>query len=195
MNYIIIVIDWRNKLDNIILETKSLILRKWNINDINDLQEGLNDIEVTKWKGYDNYPYTIQDAKNEIETILKKYENENYYNQAIVLKSENKVIGRIGLYDIYDDVAHGGGIWINRKYWNRGYATEAMKARTEFAFEKLNLRKIENSFFEGNEASWKLQEKLGYKIEGVKRQAIRCKADGIIKNECITGLLKNEWKK
>mgnify|MGYP002423711067 CR=1 FL=1 len=80
MNYIIIVIDWRNKLDNIILETKSLILRKWNINDINDLQEGLNDIEVTKWKGYDNYPYTIQDAKNEIETILKKYENENYYN-------------------------------------------------------------------------------------------------------------------
>lgn len=70
-----------------------------------------------------------------------------------------------------------------------------MNARTEFAFEVLNLRKIENSFFGGNEVSWKLQEKLGYKIEGVKRQAICCRADGIIKNECITGLLKEEWKK
>lgn len=39
-----------------------------------------------------------------------------------------------------------------------------MKARTEFAFEKLNLRKIENSFFKGNEVSWKLKEKLGYYI-------------------------------
>ena len=182
-------------MNDIKLETERLILRSRNKSDRYDLMEGLNDIEVTKWKGYDNCPYTLQDADKEIDSILKKYENKNYYNWAIVLKDENKVIGRVGLYDIYDDVAHGGGIWINRKYWNKGYATEAMKARTTFAFEVLNLRKIENSFFEGNEASWKLQEKLGYKIEGLKRQAIRCRADGIIKNECITGLLKEEWKK
>lgn len=180
-------------LNNVKLETDRLILRNWNIQDRYNLVEGLNDIEVTKWKGYDNYPYTLEDADKEIESILKKYEKGNYYNWAIVLKTENKVIGRVGLYDIYDNVAHGGGIWINRKYWNNGYATEAMKARTEFAFEELNLRKIENSFFEGNEVSWKLQEKLGYKIEGLKREAIQCKADGIIKNEYITGLLKGEW--
>lgn len=182
-------------MNDIKLETERLLLRNWNKNDMDDLVEGLNDIEVTKWKGYDNYPYTRKDAEEEIETIIKKYEDGKYYNWAIILKEENKVIGRVGLYDIYDDVAHGGGIWINRKYWNRGYATEAMNARTEFAFEVLNLRKIENSFFEGNDVSWKLQEKLGYKIEGVKRQAIRCRADGIIKNECITGLLRGEWKK
>lgn len=50
------------------------------------------------------------------------------------------------LYDIYDDVTHSGGIWINHKYWNRGYATEVMKARIEFALKKLNLRKIQNRF-------------------------------------------------
>lgn len=55
------------------------------------------------------------------------------------------------------------------------------------------MRRIENGFFEGNEASRKLQEKLGYKVEGFKRKAIRCRADGIIKNEYITGLLKEEW--
>lgn len=177
-----------------VLETDRLILRKWSMEDKDDLMEGLNDLEVTKWKGYDNYPYDEIDAINEIRSTLSKYKKGNYYNWAIVLKENNKVIGRVGLYDIYDDVAHGGGIWINRNYWNKGYASEAFKERTRFAFEELNLRKIENSFFEGNEASWRIQEKLGYKIEGLKREAIRCKADGIIKNECITGLLKSEWK-
>lgn len=175
------------------LETDRLILRNWSLDDVEDLVEGLNDLEITKWKGYDNYPYTKEDAIKEINSILENYKKGSYYNWAIVLKDNNKVIGRVGLYDIYDDVAHGGGIWINRKYWNQGYASEAFKERTKFAFEELNLRKIENSFFEGNDASWRIQEKLGYKLEGVKREAICCKADGIIKNECITGLLKSEW--
>ena len=181
-------------MDNIILETERLILRKWSIDDIDDLVEGLNDIEITKWHALYSYPFTKEDAKNEIESILKKYDNPDYYNWAIVLKEENKVIGRVGLYDIYDDVAHAGGIWINRKYQGKGYAKEALIARTEFAFDKLNLRKIENGFYEGNEASKQLQEKLGYKIEGLKREAIRCRADGIIKNEYITGLLKKDWE-
>lgn len=176
------------------LETERLILRNWELEDIEDLVEGLNDIEITKWHAFYNYPFTYEDGIKEIESIIKKYDNGNYYNWAIVLKVENKVIGRVGLYDIYDDVAHAGGVWINRNYWGKGYATEAMIARTKFAFETLNLRKIENGFYEGNEASKKLQEKIGYKIEGIKRAAIRCRADGIIKNEHITGLLKEEWE-
>ena len=175
------------------LETDRLILRNWILEDKEALIDNLNDIEVTKWMAFYNYPFTLEDANSEIDTILRKYKTENYYNWAIVLKNENKVIGRVGLYDIFDDVSHAGGIWIGRKYWGNGYAKEALIARTKFAFNQLNLRRIENGFFEGNEASKTLQENLGYKVEGLKRKAIRCRADGIIKNEYITGLLKEEW--
>jgi len=59
----------------------------------------------------------------------------------------------------------------------------------------LNLRRLENGFFTGNANSLKMQEKFGYKIEGIKRFSLLCMADNDIKDEYITGLLKEEWKK
>ena len=74
---------------NIIIETERLILRQWDLNDVNDIVEGLNNINVTKWMAGAPFPYTIDDAKYFIKNAL---ENKSYYF-AIVLKSENKVIG------------------------------------------------------------------------------------------------------
>ena len=34
---------------DVIIETERLILRQWNMNDLNDIVEGLNNINVTKW--------------------------------------------------------------------------------------------------------------------------------------------------
>jgi [ribosomal protein S5]-alanine N-acetyltransferase len=40
-----------------------------------------------------------------------------------------------------------------------------------------------------------MQERLGYKIEGRRRKKYYCLADGELKDEIITGLLKEEWVK
>ncbi len=88
----------------------------------------------------------------------------------------------------------GGGIWINAKYHGRGYGTEAFGKKIDFAFNNLKLRRLENGLFAGNLSSFKMQEKFGYKIEGMKRKAVICMATGKIMNEYITGLLKEEWK-
>jgi RimJ/RimL family protein N-acetyltransferase len=40
-----------------------------------------------------------------------------------------------------------------------------------------------------------MQERFGYKLEGQRRKAYRCMADGELKDECITGLLIEEWKR
>ena len=73
---------------------------------------------------------------------------------AIVLKSEKKVIGGVGLDGInYSQGTAGGGIWINEKYHGRGYGTEAYTARINFAFGKIDLRRIENGYFKGNKGS------------------------------------------
>ena len=181
------------------LETQRLILREWRKKDGMDIVDGLNNLEVSKWLAFAPYPYTKKDAEKWIKHCTenaKKGKERNSYDFAIELKSEKKVIGGISLDRInkFQGTA-GGGIWINAKYHGRGYGTEAFGERIKFAFNKLKLRRIENGFVRGNPSSFKMQQKFGYKIEGMRRKAFRCMADGKIKDEYITGLLKEEWKK
>lgn len=189
----------REKMANIKLETKRLILREWNEKDVEDLIEGLNNIEVSKWVAYVPYPYTSVDAEKWINYCMenaKKGEKRNSYDFAIELKSEKKVIGGVSLDKINKlQGTAGGGIWINANYHGNGYGTEAFGKRIDFAFNNLELRRLDNGFFEGNQASFKMQERFGYKIEGMRRKAFVCMANGEIMDEYITGLLKEEWNK
>lgn len=177
---------------DLIIETERLILRQYRLEDVNDLVEGLNNLNVTRWLAGAPYPYTKEDALHFINKSLE----DNLYNFAIVLKSENKVIGGTQLTDInLNNGTAGGGIWINEKYWGYGYGTEAFEARIKYAFEVLGLRRLENGYFKGNEKSHKMQLKFGYKDEGIRRQRFVSKASGKIEDEYITGLLKDEWIK
>jgi RimJ/RimL family protein N-acetyltransferase len=57
----------------------------------------------------------------------------------------------------------------------------------------LQLRRLENGFFKGNDASFAMQQRFGYRLKGERRQALVCLADGTLKDECMTGLLRAEW--
>ena len=176
--------------EDLVIETERLILRQYKLSDADDVVEGLNNLNVSKWLAFVPYPYTKEDA---VEYITKSIE-QNLYNFAIVLKSENKVIGATQLNNI--SKVHGtagGGIWINEKYHGYGYGTEAWGARIKYAFEKLNLRRLENGYFKDNISSWKMQEKFGYKNEGIRRKKFKSMATGKFEDEYITGLLKEEW--
>ena len=177
---------------DLIIETDRLLLRQWNMNDVKDIVEGLNNLNVTRWLAGAPYPYTEEDA---ISFINKTIDN-NLYNFAIVLKIENKVIGGTQLTNIsISNGTAGGGIWINEKYQGFGYGSEAFGARIKYAFEVLGLRRLENGYFKGNERSHKMQLRFGFKDEGIRRQRFVSKATGDIEDEYITGLLKDEWIK
>ena len=172
------------------IETKRLLLRQWNINDIYDIVEGLNNINVSKWLAGAPFPYTIEDAKSFVQKTI----DNDLYNFAIILKKENKVIGGTQITNIsYDNGTAGGGIWINEKYQGNGFGTEAFGARLKYAFKILGLRRLENGYFKGNEKSHQMQLKFGYKDEGIRRKRFLSKATGNLEDEYITGLLKDEW--
>ncbi len=177
---------------DVIIETDRLLLRQWSIDDADDLVEGLNNINVSQWMSHTPYPYTKKDA---LEFINKSLDDK-LYNFAIVLKSENKVIGGTQLtnIDLHNGTA-GGGIWISEKYWGQGYGTEAFGARIKYAFEVLGLRRLENGYFKDNEKSHKMQLRYGYKDEGIRRQRFVSRGSGKVEDEYITGLLKDEWIK
>lgn len=180
------------------IKTDRLILREWTSKDVNDLVEGLNDLEVSKWLVLVKHPYTRKDAVNWIKFCKKqaRKKNRDWYAFAIELKSEKKVIGAVDLSKINKSQGTAsGGLWINRKYHGHGYGSEAFAARIDFAFNELKLRRLENGYLKGNESSAKMQKKLGYKIEGLRRKGFISLTDGKPKDEITTALLKENWKK
>ena len=180
------------------LETPRLVLRDWQPKDIPDLIEGLNEVSVARWLALVPHPYTLEAAEQWLTYcahLAKPGGERKAYEWAIELRSEQRVIGGVSLSPISRlHGTAGGGIWLNARYQGHGYGLEAFGEKVRFAFEDLGLRKLENGYFPGNTASKSMQAKLGYQLEGVRRKAYRCMADGELKDECLTGLLVEEWK-
>lgn len=174
------------------LETERLILRDWELKDVDDLVDGLNNIEVARWLAFVPSPYTRADAEKWVSFCMKNSAGDgdrSFYHFAIELKADKKVIGGLSL----DKINHasgtaGGGIWLNCRYHGHGYGTEAFRRRIGFAFNELKLRRLENGYFKDNEASFKMQTKLGYTFEGIRKQAFLCMATGEIMDEYVMGL-------
>jgi RimJ/RimL family protein N-acetyltransferase len=83
------------------------------------------------------------------------------------------------------------GILIGEKdCWGKGYATEAIELMTEFAFTKLDLRKLTASAYANNVGSIKAFQKAGFRIEGQRRQQYFC--DGEYVDSIMLGLLRND---
>lgn len=176
-----------------VIEGKRIILRSWEDGDVHDLVEGLDNINVSKWMSSVPFPYTEDDAKAFINHT-KTIDESKKIALAIVLKENNKVIGGTEITNIDKrNGTAGGGIWLNEIYQRNGYGTEAFATRIKYAFEVLGLRRIENGYYVGNEKSKRMQEKLGYKYEGTRRKKFYCMATGEYMDECITGLLKEEF--
>lgn len=178
------------------LETSRLILRKAKKNDWQDIMEGVADIAVAKMLTSIPYPYQKSDAEWFIKDSIKKWNDKKNFTFFIELKSEKKVIGvmTIGGINEFTGTATTGS-WINRKYWKKGYITEAKIAVNDFAFNNLKPRRLNSTVYTDNKASNATQSKMGYKLEGMSRKAQRSKSTGKIHDVNIYGLLKEDWKK
>ena len=177
-----------------LIESKRLVLRSWKDEDIDDLLEGLNNINVSRWLASVPYPYTKKVAKEFIAYAQLSEENSRDLMLAIVLKENNKVIGGTSIQNINKkDGTATGGIWLNENYQKKGYGVEAFSIRAKYCFEILGLRRLENGYFANNEKSMKMQERLGYKHEGIRRKKYLCLATKEYTDEYITGLLKEEF--
>ena len=131
---------------------------------------------------------------SDVKDIVEGLNNIEVSKWMAVLKSSNKVIGGTEIRNINKkDGTCGGGIWLNEKYQKNGYGTEAFSSRNRYCFDILGLRRIENGYFKGNDKSHNMQLKLGYKDEGVRRKKYFCLATNEYVDECVTGLLKEEF--
>ena len=63
------------------------------------------------------------------------------------------------------------GIWNGKRFWNRGYGTDAVRTLCRFGFEELNLQRVGLSVYEINTRAVRSYENVGFKEEGRARRA------------------------
>lgn len=175
------------------LKTSRLILRPWTEADAEELFQYARDPDVGPPAGWP--PHTsVENSREIIKNVLS---GEEVY--AVCLK-DRRPIGSIGLHlngstDMTDrDDECELGYWIGKPYWGQGLIPEAARELLRHAFEELGMRAVWCGYYDGNEKSRRVQEKLGF--------IYRHRTEGIhvtLMNEIRTGhcslLTKERWQK
>lgn len=76
--------------------------------------------------------------------------------------------------------------------WGHGYATEAADALLGWAFDTLDLNRVQAECDTRNAASARVLEKLGFQLEGTLRED--CVVDGVVSDSWVYGLLRREFR-
>lgn len=82
------------------------------------------------------------------------------------------LIGAIDLHDIdWPNASARVGYWLDRAHTARGIMTAAVSAFSRYAFEALDLHRLEIRAQTGNHRSRRIPERLGFALEGILRDA------------------------
>lgn len=151
---------------------KQIILRELEPSDISRLNMWRNDKILIDQLG-NNFRYIAQDIdKNWYQHYLQN--RDKAIRLAIIHTNNNEYIGNVNLTDIHPINASAEfSIWIGEKnYWGKGIGTTATKMMLEHGFNQCNLHRIYLTVLKNNETAVRLYQKVGFKIDGVHRQAI-----------------------
>ena len=145
------------------IATARLILRRWTQEDAESLFTYAQNPNVGLIAGWP----PVQNIEQSREVITNVFGGSECY--AICEKENNRAIGAIELkLNGYTDMTESDdecelGYWLGEPFWGRGYVPEAADALLQRAFEKLGMETIWCGYFDGNEKSKRVQQKLGFR--------------------------------
>ncbi len=84
------------------------------------------------------------------------------------------------------------GYCLGEAAWGHGYATEAAHALLGWAYDTLDLNRVQAEADTRNAASARVLEKLGFMHEGTLRED--CIVNGDVSDSWVYGLLRREWQ-
>ncbi len=149
------------------ITTARLVLRPVQKEDGAALYPLINNWDVARWLSRVPWPYRPQDMEEFIETVALPRSEGPKPSLAILLAGQPiGVVECTGQVAIEEPQNEGSdlGYWIGEPYWGQGYATEVVAALVDRVFADPAAAVIRSAFFEGNAASWRVQEKLGFEI-------------------------------
>lgn len=173
-----------------ILETKRLILRPWREDDAEDLYKYASGADIGFWAGWPCHT-SVENSREIIRTVLCAPET-----YAVCLKEDGKPIGSIGFHraDLAEkDDEYELGYWIGKPFWGKGLIPEAAREMLRYAFEELGLSRIWCGYYDGNERSRRVQEKLGF-VYHHTTEGVEVKLLGEIRTGHVMLMTRERWE-
>lgn len=173
-----------------IFKTRRLILRPWEDSDAEECYRYAKDPRVGPNAGWPAHT-SVEHTRRIIRDVLAVPET-----YAIVLKETGLPVGSVGLHfhtdlAVKDDEAELG-YWVGFPLWGRGIVPEAAGELLRHAFEDLGLARIWCGYYDGNDRSKRVQEKLGFKYQWTT-ESVLVPQMGETRKGHVNLLTKEEW--
>lgn len=178
--------------EGIPIRSRRLILRPYREADAEALFAIFSDRKVMRFMS--TPPWTsIDKAREVIARAIAASGSGEYLTLGIERSDEPGIIGQCVLFKISDTCRRAElGYCLASRAWGNGYMNEALHALLRYAFERLNLNRIEADIDPRNERSARSLERLGFVREGVLRE--RWIVDGEVSDTALYGLLRKDWR-
>jgi ribosomal-protein-alanine N-acetyltransferase len=170
-----------------ILTGENIALEPPRLEDLPVFRSWFSDLEVTRYILHRFVPSERQE--------------EEWYDA--VSRSETQVAWRIAvdgrpigvtslvMIDWQNRRAQSGTIIGDKTQWGKGYATEAVRLRTAYAFEELGMERLETETFANNLPMQRALERSGYQKIGRRRHHFF--RQGGFQDALLFELLRGEW--
>lgn len=161
--------------------------------DLPQLQAWVNDPAVRR--GISTYlPMSMEREGLWFDEMLKRPAEEQPFAVDRKQGRSWQLLGTCGLFDI-DWISRKAEIGImigDKRQWNKGYGTEAMRLILKHGFETLNMHRLYLRVFSDNPNAIRTYEKAGFVLEGRLREAHF--AEGEYKDDLLMSVLRGEWQ-
>lgn len=175
------------------LETERLVLRALVPGDAAAIFAYASDPKVARYMAWEAHR-SIQDAEAFLDLTMSRYESGDAPDWGIVYKGDGRLVGTSGFVEREREHARAEvGYVLDRSYWGRGLAAEALGAMISFGFTRMGLNRIEARCIAENTASARVMEKAGMVHEGTLRQREFLK--GSYRDMKLYAILKGEQRR
>lgn len=174
------------------IEGKLVNLRPPETSDLERNQRWVNDREVTHFLAF-RYQMSLAAEEAWLRDVATKPTSYEHVFFAVETK-DGVHIGNTNLFEIRpEDRKATLGIMIGEKaYWSKGYGSDAVRTLVAFAFEEMNLNRVELAVFDFNERAIAAYRKCGFVEEGRRRQALY--KGGQYHDVLVMGVLREEFR-
>lgn len=172
-----------------LLRGENVLLRPLSEADSEAMFASLEDSEVARLTG----THGTFDFDSVREFCARSQATEDRYDYVICDPNHPQVaLGEVVLNDI-DEANQSANFRVSlysQDLFNMGWGTEAIALLLDFAFQVLELNRVELEVYEFNTRAIRVYEKLGFKLEGRKRQALNW--DGQFYDALVMGLIASD---
>jgi RimJ/RimL family protein N-acetyltransferase len=173
------------------LLTARLRLRPFGVDDLDDLFALQSDPRVLRY--WDSPPWTDRSRADRFLEVCREMAEEGVGLRLVAERLEDGAfVGWCSLNRVNATFRSASiGYCYGEASWGQGYATEAAEALLRWAFDTLDLNRVQGETDTRNLGSARVLEKLGFTREGTLRED--CIVDGEVSDTWVYGLLRREW--